>query len=214
MAQKSGQHILLDPSCGSTSKLLPDSAASVCSSFSSGATHSRSPASASICSCPSPERKRSRHAVKLVCPTCDCGAQQQLVDPLDARVGSLHPRDERLSHTSSSAGFGRMAPIVAATLFICFPKAEPLRIRGAIPRADFTGFTKGLHTNNQVNPGQRALKRCIPFWSFLSLMPLNGGLHFTLALLLLSAYRRSPGPPFPPDHCQAATTVRQGNGGL
>ena len=58
---------------------------------------SRSPASASRCSCPSPERKVG-HAAKLVCPTCDCGAHQQLVDPLDARVGSLHPRDERSSH--------------------------------------------------------------------------------------------------------------------
>jgi hypothetical protein len=80
----------------------------ICSSFSSRATQSASicSCSASICSCPSSERKRSRHAAKLVCPTCDCGAHQQLVDPLDARVGILHPRDERSSHlefTSSSA---------------------------------------------------------------------------------------------------------------
>jgi hypothetical protein len=108
---------------------------------------SRSPASASRCSCPSSERKRSRHAAKLVCPTCDCGAHQQLVDPLDARVGSLHPRDERSSHLEFGWSRGRMAPIVAAT-------SEP-RIRGAIPCVDFTG----LHTNNQVNPGQRASKR-------------------------------------------------------
>ena len=34
---------------------------------------------------------------------------------------------------------------------------------------------------------------------------LYGGLHFTLVLLLLEYYlrRRSPGPPFPPDHRQA-----------
>ena len=34
-------------------------------------------------------------AAKLVCPTCDCGAHQQaqqLVDPLDARVGTLAMR--------------------------------------------------------------------------------------------------------------------------
>ena len=86
-------------------------------------------------------------AAKLVCPTCDCGAHQQLVDPLDARVGSLHPRDERSSHLEFRWSRGRMAPIVAAT-------SEP-RIRGAIPCVDFTG----LHTNNQVNPGQRASKR-------------------------------------------------------
>jgi hypothetical protein len=38
---------------------------------------------------------------------------------------------------------------------------------------------------------------------------LYGGLHFTLALAYYYLRRRSPGPPFPPDHA-----VRQGNGGL
>eukprot|EP00964_Phaeocystis_antarctica_P110591 scaffold74939_cov30-Phaeocystis_antarctica.AAC.2 len=40
-------------------------------------------------------RASGRHAAKLACPTCDCSAHQLLVDPLDARVGRLHPRDER-----------------------------------------------------------------------------------------------------------------------
>jgi hypothetical protein len=46
--------------------------------------------------------------------------------------------------TSSSAGVGRMAPIVAAT-----PWSEP----GHEFVAQFRVRT--LHTNNQVNPGQR-----------------------------------------------------------
>ena len=65
---------------------------------------------------------------KLVCPTCDCGAHQQLVDPLDARVGSLHPRDERSSHLE----FGWSRPHGANRRW--HSEAEP-RIRGAIPRA-------------------------------------------------------------------------------
>ena len=44
------------------------------------------------------------------------------------------------------------------------------------------------------------------------------GLHFKSRALTNYLRRRSPGPPFPPDHRQAgergATTVRQGNGGL
>ena len=63
-----------------------------------------------------------------------------------------------------------------------------------------------LHTNNQVNAVRRASKSFKSFESFAPfrshLKGLYGGLHFTLALLLLSA-RRSPAPPFPPDHRQA-----------
>jgi hypothetical protein len=83
-----------------------------------------------------------------------------------------------------------MAPIVAAT-----PWSEP----GHELLAQFRVRT--LHTNNQVNPGQRASKRFRHFWSHLK--GLYGGLHFTLALLLYYLRRRSPGPPFPPDHRQA-----------
>ena len=83
-----------------------------------------------------------------------------------------------------------MAPIVAAT-----PWSEP----GHEFVAQFRVRT--LHTNNQVNPGQRASKRFAVFWSHLK--GLYGGLHFTLALLLYYLRRRSPGPPFPPDHRQA-----------
>jgi hypothetical protein len=75
--------------------------------------------------CPSPKRKVG-HAAKL--STCDCGAHQQLVDPLDARVGSLHPRDERSSHLE----FGWSRPHGANRRW--HSEAEP-RIRGAIPRA-------------------------------------------------------------------------------
>jgi hypothetical protein len=87
---------------------------------------------------------------KLVCPTCDCGAHQQLVDPLDARVGSLHPRDERSSHLefgwSRPHGANRRCHIPR----LCKVQATYSWRKGAIPRADFTV----LHTtNNQVNPG-------------------------------------------------------------
>jgi hypothetical protein len=104
---------------GCTSKPLSDSAASACSSFSSRATQSVTCFGLEM-SCPSPERKVG-HAAKLVCPTCDCGPHQQLVDPLDARVGSLHPRDERSSHLE----FGwsrRMAPIVAPLRGVAGPR--------------------------------------------------------------------------------------------
>jgi len=48
-----------------------------------------------------------------------------------------------------------MAPIVAAT-----SEAEPGH--------DFVAQFRGtLHTNNQVNPGQRASRRCIVFLSFI-----------------------------------------------
>jgi len=41
---------------------------------------------------------------KLAYPKCDCGAHQQLLDPLHAQVGSLHPRAMSARTTSSSAG--------------------------------------------------------------------------------------------------------------
>jgi len=88
-----------------------------------------------------------------------------------------------------------MAPIVAAT-----PWSEP----GHELLAQFR--VRALHTNNQVNPGQRASKRFDPYWSHLK--GLYGGLHFTLALLLLICVDEVPAPRSRP------TTVRQGNGGL
>jgi hypothetical protein len=87
-----------------------------------------------------------------------------------------------------------MAPIVAAT-----PWSEP----GHELLAQFR--VRALHTNNQVNPGQRASKRFDPYWSHLK--GLYGGLHFTLALLLLICVDEVPPPRSRP------TTVRQGNGG-
>ena len=113
---------------------------------------SRSPASASRCSCPSSERKvacRARRQARL--PDMRLRrTPQQLVDPLDARVGTSIAFTLAMSAraTSSSAGVGRMAPIVAAA-----PWSEP----GHDFVAQFRVRT--LHTNNQVNPGQRASKR-------------------------------------------------------
>jgi hypothetical protein len=88
-----------------------------------------------------------------------------------------------------------MAPIVAAT-----PWSEP----GHELLAQFR--VRALHTNNQVNPGQRASKRFDPYWSHLK--GLYGGLHFTLALLLLICVDEVPPPRSRP------TTVRhRGTGG-
>ena len=57
--------------------------------------------------CPSPKRKVG-HAAKLVCPTCDCGAHQQLVDPLDGMLGSAaFTLAMSARATSSPAGVGR-----------------------------------------------------------------------------------------------------------
>jgi hypothetical protein len=54
-------------------------------------------------------QSRARRQARLP-DTCDCGAHQQLVDPLDARVGSLgHPRDERSSHLDARV---RLEPAV------------------------------------------------------------------------------------------------------
>jgi hypothetical protein len=91
--------------------------------------------------------------------------------------------------TSSSAGVGRMARIVAGT-----------------PRLSHNSWRNsacGLYIRIIGSaPGQRASKRFKLFWSILK--GLYGGLHFSLALLLLLYLRRrSPGPPFPPDHRQA-----------
>jgi len=88
----------------------------------SRATHSRSPASASRCSCPSPERKRLARRQARLPATCDCGAHQQLVDPLDARVGSLHPRDERSCHLE----FGWSRPHGAKVIGTLPPGGAPL----------------------------------------------------------------------------------------
>jgi hypothetical protein len=118
--------------------------------------------------------------------TCDCGAHQQLVDLLDARAGSLHPRDERSSHLEFRlAGVGRAWRQSSLPL-----RGEQARVAGAIPRADFTYKQSAQPRSPEGFENVRGvLVFCLmPLWSL--------HLHFTLALLLLSA--RSPGPPFPP----------------
>ena len=101
------RHILLDPSWLQTSKPLPDSAATKrlleLLKPSDLVGHLLRPRDVLA---HRPSAKSG--AAKLVCPTCDYDAHQQLVDPLDT-----------------------------------------------------------LHTNNQVNPGTRASKRFVAFWSFL-----------------------------------------------
>ena len=47
---------------------------------------------------------------------------------------------------------------------------------------------QGLHTNNQVNPGQRALKRCIPLvFSFFNAFKWWASLIYSRALTTISA---------------------------
>ena len=89
---------------------------------------SRSPASASRCSCPSPERKVGRRQARHVCPTCDCGAHQQLVDPLDARVTSAaFTLAMSARATSSPAGVGRTGRALSAV----GPASRPRLVRVA-----------------------------------------------------------------------------------
>jgi len=111
----------------------------------------------------------------------------QLVAPIDARVGGLHPRDERSRHLDS-AGVGLVAK----------PPAWPtdLWLRN-LHRA--CGFT--------LNAVGKASHR---FEGFEKLRPKKGqkkgsmvGFISNLAPLLNYLRRRSPGPPFPPDHRQA-----------
>jgi hypothetical protein len=79
-----------------------------------------------------PPSSSARHAT-----AAHTSAARRPASPLDARVRSAAFSTLAMSAraTSSSAGAGRMASIVAAT-------SEP-RIRGAIPRADFTGLHIG-----------------------------------------------------------------------
>ena len=171
------------------------SAASICSSFSSQATHScRTPASASRCSCPSPERKVGRRQARL--PDFAAHTSSALVDQLDARVGSLHPRDERSSHLE----FGWSRPHGANRR--CHTPRLEHRAKNS-RRNSACGLL--VHMNNQVNPGQRASKISVALWSILK--GLYAGLHFSLRSYYYLR-RRSPGPPFPPDDRQA-----QGTGG-
>jgi len=83
--------------------------------------------------------------------------------------------------TSSSAGVGRMAPIVAAT-----PRLSRPRIRGAIPRADFTHYRFPILVRTIRSAPVIGLQKGSPFFGRI-LKGLYGGLHFILALLLLSA---------------------------
>jgi len=99
-----------------------------------------------------------------------------------ARAGSATGRaaSERARTTESHCSYGMQSP-----------HAEPC--------ATNTDFA--YRTNNQVIPGQRASRKgsCI----FLSILT---GLYGDFTLLSRSYYylrRRSPGPPFPPDHRQA-----------
>ena len=99
VAQKSGQHILVGPSW------LHEQAAAVlrCKRLLEllkvAERPSRSPALASRCSCPSPERIESRSppssSARHATAAHTTAARRR---PFDARVGSLHPRDERSSH--------------------------------------------------------------------------------------------------------------------
>ena len=133
---------------------------------------------------------------KLVCPTCDCGAHQQLVDPLDARVGSLHPRDERSSHLE----FGWSRPH-GANRRCHTPRLEHRATNSRRNSACGLPYIRTIRSTPV-----RGLRKCP--WRFGRFLKASM-LGFTL--VSRSYYylrRRSPAPPFPPDDRQA-----QGTGG-
>jgi hypothetical protein len=153
---------------------------------------SRSPPTASRCSCPSPERKVGRRQARLP----DFAAHSTSSSSTSLMLGSAaFTLAMSARATSSSAGVGRMAPIVAVTLRGW--STEP-RIRGAIPRADYIRTIRSTPV--------RGLRKCP--WRFGRFLKASM-LGFTL--VSRSYYylrRRSPAPPFPPDDRQA-----QGTGG-
>jgi len=99
VAQKSGQHILLDPSwlheqaaaglrCKRLLELLKPSDPESVTCFGLDMFLAHRPGANGLGT-----PRQARLPDMRQWPT-----HQQLVDPLDARVGSLHPRDERSSH--------------------------------------------------------------------------------------------------------------------
>jgi len=151
VAQTSGTFFSIQAGC--TSKLLPDSPLQTFARASQAERPSRSPASASRCSCPSFVRAQSR------APPSSSARQrlrrtpghQQLVD---ARVGTAFTLAMSARATLSSAGVGRMAPIVAAT-----PRLSR-------PNDSWRNSACGLYMKNQVNPGQRASTKVHSFFVF------------------------------------------------
>jgi hypothetical protein len=103
----------------------------------------------------------------------------QLVAPIDARVGGLHPRDERSRHLDLSRPH--------------FPLGQPgLRFlaKGLRPRL------RTLHIGTIRSTPVRGLRKCP--WRFCRFLKASM-VGFTLvARCYYYLRRRSPGPPFPP----------------
>jgi hypothetical protein len=196
VAQKSGQHILLGPSWlhEQAAQCPPDTPLQAFAR----ASQAKRPTVVGHLLRPRdvlahrPSAKSG--AAKLVCPTLrrTPAARSSTSLMLGSAAFTLAMSARA---TSSSAGVGRMAPIVAVTLRGW--STEP-RIRGAIPRADYIRTIRSTPV--------RGLRKCP--WRFGRFLKASM-LGFTL--VSRSYYylrRRSPAPPFPPDDRQA-----QGTGG-
>jgi hypothetical protein len=188
-------HSCLSIQAGCTSKLLPDSAASVCSSFSSRATQSVTYFGLDMflpiarAQTVSARRQARLPDMRL------CGAHQQLDDPLDARVSSLHPRDERSSHLrvrlESAAWRQSSLPLRGVSRATsCWRNSEcGLYIR-TIRSTPVRGLRKGSGIFGPI------LKASMVGFTLLSRS------YYTICVDEVPAPRSRP------------TTVRQGNGGL
>jgi len=71
-----------------------------------------------------------------------------------------------------------------------------------------------LHTNNQVNPAVRWLRKGSSiFVLFFKASMVGFTFYYSRALLLYYLRRRSPGPPFPPDHRPSAVSAQRSGRG-
>jgi hypothetical protein len=137
-----------------------------------------------------PPSSSARHA-------SDCGAHQQLVDPLTTRLmlgSAAFTLAMSARATSSSAGVGRMAPIVAATP----------RLRWAT--TSWRNSACGLYIGTIRSTPVRGLRKGSSF-SGLILKASMVGFTSSRALTTICV-DKVPAPRSRP------TTVRQGNGGL
>ena len=120
----------------------------------------------------------------------------QLVAPIDARVGGLHPRDERSRHLDSGGSRPMGAPrpgqrFCATSCGICIHIEESLRIYIGTIKSTRSQYISQAESFESFAPKRKTEKGSMV------------GFISNLAPLLNYLRRRSPGPPFPPDHRQA-----------
>jgi len=148
---------------------------------------SRSPASASRCSCPSSERK-------LGTPPSS-SARHATAAHISSSSTRLMPGSAAFTLAMSARATSSSAGAAAAWRQSSLPHPSHEFV------AQFRVWTLQVYIRTIRSTPVKGLRKGSVFWSYLK--GLSGGLHFSLALLLYYLRRRSPGPPFPPDHRQA-----------